>query len=215
MPSNKYRWVILILSYLCMLEFALTLQSLPPILTLIIKDLRLPYAEAGLLMSLFALPAMLLSIPAGLLADRFGPFRIGILSLVLTVIGMSVIVVSGTLLYISLGRVIAGIGAVIISIVSAQTLSQWFRGREGGTAMGIWNTAMPVGTIVCFASFGKLGESFGWRMPISIVAIVGIVVLTSFLLLYRNAPNLPQKVQAGGDGRECYRGYPRSEPIFG
>ena len=166
MPSNKYRWVILILSYLCMLVFALTLQSLPPVLTLIIKDLRLHYAEAGLLMSLFALPAMLLSIPAGLLADRFGPFRIGILSLVLAVIGMSVIVVSGTLLYISSGRVIAGIGAVIISIVSAQTLSQWFRGREAGTAMGIWNTAMPVGTIVCFASFGKLGECFGWRMPI-------------------------------------------------
>ena len=197
MPANKYRWVILILSYLCMLVFALTLQSLPPILTLVIKDLRLPYAEAGSLMSLFALPAMLLSIPAGLLADRFGPFRIGMLSLILAVIGMSVIVVSGTFLYISSGRVIAGIGAVIISIVSAQTLSQWFRGREAGTAMGIWNTAMPVGTIICFTSFGKLGESFGWRMPISIVVIMGIVVLASFLLLYRNAPNLPQKVQAG------------------
>jgi predicted MFS family arabinose efflux permease len=34
-------------------------------------------------------------------------------------------------------------------------------------------------------------------MPISIVVIMGIVVLASFLLLYRNAPNLPQKVQAG------------------
>ena len=53
MLVGSYRWVIFILAYPCMLGFAFTLQSLQPILTLIVKELKLTHAEAGLLMSLF------------------------------------------------------------------------------------------------------------------------------------------------------------------
>lgn len=194
MPANRYRWVILILSYLCMLVFAFTLQSLPPILTLIIEELKLTHAEAGLLMSLFSLPAIFLAILAGLLSDRWGPFKTGVISLVLVITATLLFAVSDTFLYAGLGRVIAGIGAVTISIIAAQMLSQWFRGRQIGTAMGIYNTAMPVGTIICFTTFGRLGESLGWRMPIFITALIGVVGLIAFLLLYKPAPNPPQKI---------------------
>ena len=194
MPVSRYRWVILVLSYLCMLGFAFTLQSLPPILTLIIEELRLTHGEAGLLMSLFALPAIFLAILVGLLSDRWGPFKIGVSSLILVIIGTLIFAVSGTFLYAGLGRVIAGVGAVTISIVAAQILSQWFRGREVGTAMGIYNTAMPVGTIVCFTTFGKLGESLGWRMPIFITVMIGVLGLAAFLILYKPIPNPLQKI---------------------
>lgn len=197
MPASRYRWVILILSYLCMLVFAFTLQSLPPILTLIIEELKLTHAEAGLLMSLFSLPAIFLAILAGLLSDRWGPFKTGVISLVLVITATLLFAVSDTFLYAGLGRVIAGIGAVTISIIAAQMLSQWFRGRQIGTAMGIYNTAMPVGTIICFTTFGRLGESLGWRMPIFITALIGVVGLIAFLLLYKPAPNPPQKISLG------------------
>jgi len=177
-----------------MLVFAFTLQSLPPILTLIIEELKLTHAEAGLLMSLFSLPAIFLAILAGLLSDRWGPFKTGVISLVLVITASLLFAVSDTLLYAGLGRVIAGIGAVTISIIAAQMLSQWFRGRQIGTAMGIYNTAMPVGTIICFTTFGRLGESLGWRMPIFITALIGVVGLIAFLLLYKPAPNPPQKI---------------------
>jgi len=177
-----------------MLGFAFTLQSLPPILTLIIEELRLTHGEAGLLMSLFALPAIFLAILVGLLSDRWGPFKTGVSSLILVIIGTLIFAVSGTFLYAGLGRVIAGVGAVTISIVAAQILSQWFRGREVGTAMGIYNTAMPVGTIVCFTAFGKLGESLGWRMPIFITVMIGVLGLAAFLILYKPIPNPLQKI---------------------
>lgn len=194
MLVGRYRWVILILAYLCMLGFAFSLQSLPPILTLIIKELKLTHAEAGLLMSLFALPAIFLSILAGLLSDRWGPFKTGVISLILVIIGTLIFAASGAFLYAGLGRVITGVGAAPISIVAAQILSQWFRGREIGTAMGIYNTAMPVGTIICFTTFGRLGEILGWRMPIFITVMIGVVGLAAFLILYRPAPNLPKKI---------------------
>lgn len=197
MPGSRYRWVILILAYLCMLGFAFALQSLPPILTLVIGELRLTHAEAGLLMSFFALPTIFLAILTGFLSDRWGPFKTGVISLILVIVGTLILAVSGAFLSAGLGRIIAGLGAVTISIVAAQILSQWFRGHEVGTAMGIFNTAMPVGTIICFTTFGRLGESLGWRVPIFISVIIGVVGLLSFLLLYKPASSPPQKITHG------------------
>jgi len=197
---GKYRWVILILAYLCMLGFAFTFQSLPPVLTLITEELELTHAEAGLLMSLFSLPAIFLAVLTGLLSDRLGPFRIGLISLILMVVGASIFAVSRTLVYAGLGRVIAGAGAATISIVAAQILALWFRGGEAGAAMGIFHTAMPVGTITCFTTFGRLGEGLGWRTPIFITVMIGVMALTAFLLLYRPAPNPPQKIALEKEG---------------
>lgn len=183
-----------------MLVFALTLQFLPPVLPLIIRDLRLTHAQAGLLMSLFALPSILLAIFAGLFCDRFGSFRTGIISLIFVVTGNSLFAFSTSFLFACLGRIISGIGAVTLAVVSAQTISQWFRGREIGTAMGIYNTAMPAGTIISFMSFGRLGERFGWQIPVYVSGVTGMVAFIAFLLLYRPSPNGSQRE---GLGREA------------
>jgi len=150
MPISRYRWVILLMVYICMLVFAFTLQSIPPILTLIIEELKLTHAEAGLLMSLFTFPSIFLAILAGMLSDRLGSFKVGLISLMLVIIGTLFFALSRNFPYAGFGRIVAGTGAVTISIVAAKILSQWFQGREVGTAMGVYNTAMPVGTIILF-----------------------------------------------------------------
>lgn len=194
MPISRYRWVILLMVYLCILVFAFTLQSIPPILTLIIEELKLTHAEAGLLMSLFTFPSIFLAILAGLLSDRLGSFKVGLISFILLIIGTLFFALSRALPYLAFGRIVAGAGAVTLSIVAAKILSQWFQGREVGTAMGVYNTAMPVGTIICFTTFGRLGESSGWRAPIFITAFICMIGLAAFLFLYKPAPNTPQKI---------------------
>ena len=201
MSGSRYRWVILILSYVCMLGFAFSLQSVAPILSLIIKELDLTHAEAGLLMSFFALPTIFLAVLFGSLSDRWGPFKIGVISLILITVGTLIFAVSDTFLLAVSGRAITGVGAGAISVVSAQIVSQWFRKGGLGTAMGIFNTAMPVGTIICFTTFGRLGESLGWRVPIFIAMIIGAVGLVSFLILYKPVPKRLQGT-TGGKKRE-------------
>ena len=200
MSVDKYRWIILFLTYLCMLGFAFTFQSPPPILTLIAQELTLTHAEAGLLMSLFSLPAIFLAIFVGLLSDRLGPFKIGLISLILMVVGTLIFAISDNLIYAGLGRIIAGVGAVTISIIATHILALWFKGSEVGAAMGIFHTAMPVGTIICFTTFGMLGKNFGWRLPIFVTVIIVIVVLVSFLLLYKPAPNQSQNIPFEKEG---------------
>ncbi len=144
LPIVKYRWVVIVLAYLCMLGFAFTFQSLPPVLTLVAEDLALTHAESGLLMSLFSLPTILLAILAGLLSDCFGPFKIGLISIGIMILGTSIFAASSDFAYAGLGRVIAGMGAATVSIMAAQLVALWFRGAELGTAMGIFSTATPL-----------------------------------------------------------------------
>jgi MFS family permease len=192
MSPYRYRWIILLACYICILVFAFTLQSLPPVLPLIIEEMNLTHAEAGLLMSLFTFPSIFLAILAGILSDRLGAFRVGITSLLLVIGGTLFIALSQGFPFVAFGRLVSGTGAATISIVAAKTLSHWFQGREIGSAMGIYNTAMPVGTIICFTTFGRLGESLGWRFPLFISLIISVLGLAAFLLLYKRAPNTPQ-----------------------
>ena len=194
MPSIRYRWVILILTYICLLTYGFTLQSVPPILPLIIEAQRLTHAEAGLLMSLFSVPGILLGILAGSLSDRLGAFKIGVFSFILVIIGGLTFATSNVFLLAGLGRIIAGIGAITLVIISLQTLSRWFTGREIGTVMGIFNTSYPVSIILPLLTFGILGENFGWRMPILITIVTCTLGLIAFLILYKPPPNLPQEI---------------------
>jgi len=188
MTSGRNRWISLLVVYFCMLVYALTLQSLPPVLTLIIGDLKISHTQAGLLMSLFTLPAIFLAIIIGLLSDRWGSFKVGLISFILVIAGTVLFALSPTFLLAGMGRAVAGAGAAAISIVAAKILSMRFKGREMGTAMGIYNTAMPVGTIICFTTFGKWGESTSWRSPVIFSAIIGIIGLVLFLLLNKPTP---------------------------
>lgn len=170
-------------AYTSLLAFAFAFQSLPPILRLIMKDLGLNHTEAGLLMGLFALPGILLTIPGGWLTDLYGPKRVGIISAVLTICGTLVVAGAPDFTWLAIGRLISGIGAMTLVVIAASLISRTFEGRRLGTAMGIYNTGMPIGTIVCFTLLGAIGVKWGWREAVAVSTLAAFAALA--LLIYR------------------------------
>lgn len=171
--------------YACQLSFALVFQSIPPILRLIISELKITHAQAGLLMSLFALPGIFLAIPSGMILERFGVKKLSVISLILMIIGTSLIGLSDSFLIIALGRTVSGIGAITLAVILPQVLSRWFMRKELGLGMGVYNTAVPLGTIISFNAFTIIGTNLGWRVPIFITTFGCLLALTIFLLLFR------------------------------
>jgi len=183
--NDRYRWVILGVVYLSILTFALTFQSIPPILPLIISDLGLTYARAGLLVSLFALPGLFVSLPGGFLSDRYGMRPLGTGCFLLLVGGTVLVGLGNDLRILWLGRIIAGIGSLTLTILIPKLLSQWFRDKGLGLAMGIFNTGVPLGSILCFSFFGKLGSLWGWRVPVLMTGAYSVIVSVLYFLFYR------------------------------
>jgi MFS family permease len=186
---ESYRWVILVIVYLSILAFTFVFQSIPPILPFILSELHLTYAQSGLLMSLFALPGIFVSLLGGFLADRYGMKPLGTGCFILMIGGTFLVGLGMNLQLLGLGRIIAGIGGLTLSVFLPKLLSQWFKERELGLAMGIFNTGVPLGSVICFGLFGTLGDRWGWRTPVLLTGIYLFITFILFLTLYRLPPS--------------------------
>jgi len=144
-------------------------------------------------MGLFALPGIFLSIPGGILFDRFGTKKIAVFCFLLMIAGTIIVIFGRTFLHLALGRVVSGVGALVLAIGLPQIVAQWFNGKELGTAMGIFNTALPLGTIISFTMLGSLGKNLGWQASVSISVIISLVALITFILFYKSAPLITDK----------------------
>ncbi len=190
---ESYRWVILVIVYLSILAFTFIFQSIPPILPFIQSELHLNYSQSGLLMSLFSLPGIFVSLLGGFLSDRYGIRPLGMGCFLLMLGGTLLVGLGRDLQTLELGRVIAGIGAFTLSVFLPKIISQWFKDKELGLAMGIYNTGVPLGSVICFGLFGKIGNLWGWRIPLLMVEIYLIIIFILFLTLYRLAPSPEEK----------------------
>ena len=157
--TDNYRWTILLLSYLCVMLFAFSFQSVPPLVDLIIDELGFSFTEIGLLMSFFALPGIFLTIPAGMSSDRYGILPIAVISIITVVAGTVVVILSNGFMLFAIGRAVSGFGAIVLTILAAQMLTKWFIDKDLGLAMGIYSTAVPLGTIIAFNVFGSIGAA--------------------------------------------------------
>jgi predicted MFS family arabinose efflux permease len=70
-------------------------------------------------MSLFALPGIFIAIPGGIIADRFGMKKVGVGSLFLMIAGTFLVGVSNNFLFMCLGRIVSGIGALTLACMHA------------------------------------------------------------------------------------------------
>ncbi|MFC1867346.1 nitrate/nitrite transporter, partial [Thermodesulfobacteriota bacterium] len=83
------------------------------------------------------------------------------------------------------GRLLAGIGTTLLLVVTLHAITSWFREREIGLSMGIYNMAMPLGTILSLNFGGIFAAAFGWRASISAIFIISIIAFLLFLIFYR------------------------------
>jgi predicted MFS family arabinose efflux permease len=184
----RKRWVILGVIYLCVLAFGIAFQSLPPVLSIIMEEVGLSHTKGGLLMSFFALPGIILSIPAGMLADRYNQTTIGSIAIALIIAGASIFALGQSMIVLALGRLVSGAGALTLVVLAPQLLAQWFAGREIGIAMGVFNTGMPLGTILSLNFLSLIGEHLGWRSSIWSSVGMSLLALVVFLFLFTPAP---------------------------
>jgi MFS family permease len=183
--SDKYRWKILVVSALCFLIYAVVIQSVPPILGILIDTFNISHTEAGMLMSLALFPAIVLSFPGGLLVDRFGIRVTGIVSLVITMLGTVIVALGNSYWVLGFGRLVVGLGVAVLMVVLPKIITTWFAGREIGLAMGVYHTAFPLGTILTLNFAGILAYGLGWQIPIWVSAVLCALALLLFIIFIR------------------------------
>jgi MFS family permease len=190
------RWVALALVFLTRTSMGFQFQSVASVAPLLIADLGLSYAQFGWLLGLYLLPGALVALPGGALGRRFGDRRVVVAGLALMVVGGLLTAGADAFGMALTGRLVSGVGAVIMNILLAKIVADWFVGRELSTAMAIMLTSWPVGLGLAAVTLGAVS----WRTAVAATAAVAATGLL-LMLLCRDAPGA-----AAGPVRAALRG---------
>ena len=136
-----------------------------------------------------------------MLSDRYGARTVGLVSLLLMTVGSALTAAGGDFLWLAAGRTIAGMGAFTLTVTLTQLISVWFKGRELGLAMGVYNTGMPLGTIIALNTLGVIGRAQGWHVSIAATAAVSMFVLLLFITWRAYRPGRTEEGRKRKEGK--------------
>lgn len=185
--ASTTAWVVLVVLLLFSIAAPLNQFKVPPIMPVLMNALGLSVSGAGLLMSVYAITGLLLALPSGLILQRAGFRRTGLLAGGSILLGAVLGAVSQTSSSLLLSRVIEGIGTSFIAVLAPATIAQWFAARRRGAAMGIWSAWVPIGTGVTLVVAPRLAQGAGWQAVWWLGAIYAAVVTAAYLLVIRPA----------------------------
>ncbi len=181
MGSDRRRWVVLASALLSFFSVGLTFFAVPPLVPELMSRFGLDNVQVGLLMGAIALPAIFLSIPLGTAVDRWDAHPAGIAGLMTMMAGAVLFALASNYLVLLAGRLLFGVGGLVMNLLLARAISRAFAGRELSLAMGLFNAVYPASMIVIFSFHASLLELAGWRGELAILAAVVAVALAVHL----------------------------------
>ena len=182
------RWAMLLVIFFTRTALGFQFQSIAALTPFLVAAFDLSWAQVGLLMGLFMLPGVVFALPGGLLGQRFGSPRVVLVGLGLMIVGGMVIAYAGGFGSAAAGRTLAGIGGVLVNIMLARMVADWFRGQELQTAMGLMLAAWPFGMALALMLLGPLALLASWRVAEYATVVAAGLALGVMALVYQDPP---------------------------
>jgi predicted MFS family arabinose efflux permease len=171
--------------------------GIPAIASLLRADLGLTLAQAGSFLSAYYIGPVLMSLPAGGMADRWGVGRTLILGQV--VIGAGLLAVSAAPSYALLIAlmVAAGLGYGMLNPTSTKAVMMWAPPAHRATAVGLKQVGLPFGGAVGAALLPVVALALGWRIAVAVSALLILAGAAVTAAVYRDPPDAPPPVGRG------------------
>lgn len=179
------RWFILVTGLTAQATTSSFLYGLPFLIPALQTDHGLSLTSASVLISAPLLGLLLALIAWGAAADRYGERVVMTAGLALTgVLLLASLALPGFVL-IGLGLVLAGAASASVNAASGRVVLGWFAAHERGLAMGIRQTAQPVGVGIAAATLPPLAHHFGFATAVALPALLCLLsaVLVWFVVV--------------------------------
>lgn len=180
------RWAILAALSLTRLSFGYQFESMAVLAPAVSADLGLGPAQTGTLIGLYWAPGVLIALPGGWLGRRFGDKPMVLAGGVLTVLGGALCAFGESYAALAAGRIVAGLGGIVMNVLAVKMTADWFAGREIGFAMGALFGSFPLGIGLALAVQAPLALAIGWPAVMLSTAALGLGVVAAVALVYRS-----------------------------
>lgn len=193
---DRYRWVVLGVATFAQLAFSAVLQGIPAIAPAVRDDFDLSLSQLGLVIAALAVGCSISLIPWGFLSDRFGSRK----TLLIGLIGCAAFLgatslTSGVVAFAAL-FFMAGIFGGVTSVAGGRAVLSWFSPASRGTALGIRQTAVPLGAALGAVTLPAIAARAG--VDAALVALAGgcaVAALVSGVWIKSRSAPVPEQLE--------------------
>ena len=161
----------------------LGVSIISPVLPQYALSFSIPVALVGWAVSAYALARVVMDIPAGFLADRFGRKRNMVFGLILIILSAIAAGTANNYVWLILARIVQGLGSALYMTSATTWVAQVTAGESRGRYMSLYS-----GLILAGASFGPtiggyVAVQFGLHAPFFAYAVFAFIGLMATLPL--------------------------------
>lgn len=187
---NRRRWMIWVPLALAFLTAYFHRTATGVVADSIMRDFSITRAsELGVLSSIYFYTYAAMQMPAGILADVYGPRYTVSVALLLAAGGAVIFGWADNINSLYIGRFLVSLGVSVIYVSIVKIYAEWFRVREFGTMSGLIVVVANAGSLLSATPLAFAVETLGWRTSFYIIAGYSVAIAAVCWFVVRNRPS--------------------------
>lgn len=168
---------------------AMPQMCMPVLFTEISEDLGLNQVQVGWIWSMLPLAGLFVTLPGGMLADRFGTKKVLVIGCFLTGIAGILRGFADSFSSLTVGMFVFGILQIMTAPALVRASSLWFSGKHLGLSNGVLSMSMGFGFLLSSMISATVLSPLlgGWRNVLIAYGVVSIVICVLWIFT-RNTP---------------------------
>ncbi|MDI4234171.1 MFS transporter [Bradyrhizobium sp. Arg237L] len=181
----KNRWLALVFIFVVFLQFPLNWFAVVPAFGGIVGEMKITFAEVGVIVGMFIAGYGLAHVPGGWLAEKYGMRTAMIVGVLVETAGAALTAWAPNYEILLAARFLCGVGGSIFAGTSFGLTAAWFRGKELALANGILQGgAFTIGAAIGLFGLAPVVAAVGWRNGVMIGAGVGLLTLVLVIAFF-------------------------------
>jgi sugar phosphate permease len=197
---SRYRWTILALGTAAQASYSAVFLGVPVLAPALRAEYGLSLPEIGLVIATANFGALVTLLPWGLLADRAGERAVLAAGLAGAGLALAGAAFSPSFGVLVAALTVAGASGASVIAASGRAVMGWFRAGERGFALGIRQTAVPIGGMIAAVGLPPVAHEWGVRGGLAALACGCLATALAGAMGLREAPK--------GDEAQGDRGQP-------
>lgn len=213
-PPARLAWTIWGLGALLYL-FAFYQRVAPAVMTdQLMADFAIGGAALGNLSAFYFYAYVVMQIPTGVMADRWGPRRVLAGGAGVAALGSLLFAFAPDFGWAGFGRLLVGASVAVAFVSTLKLASHWFPPQKYALASGMALFMGVVGGVMAGVPLRLLVENFGWRMVMGSAGIFATLLCIAIWLFVRDDPSARGYQSHHHGGGETHRHPPILAGIF-
>jgi MFS family permease len=185
---SRYRWTILALGTVAQASYSAVFLGIPVLAPQFRDEYGLSLTETGVVLAAFSVGSVFTLLPWGLLADRSGERSVLATGLAGASLALALAAFASDYLPLVLLLVVAGGAGASVNAASGRAVMSWFQPSQRGLALGIRQTALPLGGAAAAVALPPIAAAGGTEAGLLVLAAACLATATAGAVGLREAP---------------------------